>query len=228
MHVIGRLEFLSGGRGKGEVADLYGLPILLTRADPEGRLGGYWMRRAGNALKKGGVRRTVLPAGFGRWELLERFGLRGIDPAPLLRARAPELAVEALQGRGADPAKAVVALSGERADGEMFRCAAAVCTRVRRVVVDAEGGEELALRLRREFGLPVLPREHPAQLELRFRPCGGRREPNLELFGSAPWLDGLRLTVPELRKEDREALDVLTLLWERGRLPADGIKIHRN
>ena len=186
------------------------------------------MRRAGRVLKKGGVRRVILPAGFCRWELLERFGLQGIDPAPLLRARVSELAVEALRGRNEDPAKAVVALSGGRADGEMFRCAAALCTQVRRVVVDAEEGEGLALRLREEFGLPVLPPEHPAQLELRFRPHSGRREPRLELFGSAPWLDGLKLTAPGLAREDQQALDVLTLLWERGKLLHSGIKIHRN
>ena len=228
-NVIGRLEFVPGGRGRGELVSLYGLPVLQTRADPEGRFGEHRVRRAGRVMKRGGVRRTILPAGFNQWELLERFGLRHIDPAPLLRANAPELAVEALRGRDADPARATVALSGGRADGEMFRCAAALCLRVRRLVVDAEGGEDLAFRLREMFGIPVLPREHPAQLELCLHPGGRvRGEPRLEMFGQEPELEGLKLTAPGLDERDREALDVLALLWERGKLSLGEIKIHRN
>lgn len=227
--MIGRLEFSPRERGRGEVTDLYGLPILLARADPEGRFGGYRLRRAGRRLRKGGVVRTLLPAGFQNWELLESLGLRAIDPAPLLRASAPELVAEALRGRDIEPGKATVSLSGGRVDGEMFRCAAAVCLHVRRVVVAAPGGEGLARRLREEFGIPVLPPEHPAQLELRFQPPHRERgEPCLELYGPEPVLDGLKLTAPELAPEDREALDVMTLLWERGKLPDGGIKIHRN
>ena len=124
---------------------------------------------------------------------------------------------------------ATVALSGQRVDGEMLRCATALCARVRRVVVDADGGERLALRLREEFGLPVLPMEHPAQLELCFSPGKtGHRAPRLELFGRKPELDGLKLVAPGLAQEDRCALDVMTLLWERGKMPDGGIKINRN
>ena len=227
--MFGRLEFSPGGRGRGEVCNLYGLPILLTRADPEGRFGEHRLRRAGRVLKRGGVLRTLLPAGVEQWGLLERLGLQGVDPGPLLRATAPELTLEALRGRDVDPEKATVALSGGRADGEMFRCAAALCPRVRRIVVAAPGGEGLSRRLREEFGVPILPPEHPAQLELRLRPPQRERgEPRLELYGPNPALEGLKLTAPKLAAEDREALDVLTLLWERGKLPLDGIKINRN
>ena len=227
--MLGRLEFSAGGRGRGELTGLYGLPILLTRADPTGRFGEMRVRRAGRTMKKAGVVRTLLPTEFGEWALLEKLGLKGIDPAPLLRANAPMLAVEALRGRDTDPKQAAVVLSGGRADGEMFRCAAVLCSRVRRIVVDADGGEVLARRLREEFGIPVLPREHPAQLELRFSAAGTKREePRLELFGPRPELDGLKLVAPGLTEGDREALDVLTVLWERGKLPLNGIKIHRN
>ena len=227
--MIGRLEFVSGGRSWGEVGELYGLSILRMQVDPEGRFGVYRLRRAGRRLCRGGVLRTLLPEAFEGWELLRELGLKGVDPSPLLRAAAPELTLEALQQRDLDPKAATVALSGQRVDGEMLRCATALCARVRRVVVDADGGERLALRLREEFGLPVLPMEHPAQLELCFSPGKtGHRAPRLELFGRKPDLDGLKLVAPGLAQEDRCALDVMTLLWERGKLPYNGIKINRN
>ena len=228
-NVLGRLEFAPGGRGRGERDDLYGIPILTARADPEGILSRRRLCRAGRNLRRGGVVRTLLPKGFSQWELLERMGLRRVELGAFLQAQSPGLAVEALHGRDTDPRRATVALSGTRADEAMCRAALGLCPRVRRLVVDVPGGERLAHRLREEFGIPVLPAEHPAQLELRFQ-HGGRRqeEPFLELYGYTPHLDGLCLSVPELREEDREALDVLSVLWERGRLEPSRIKIHRN
>ena len=227
--MIGRLEFARGGRGRGVPGELYGIPVLLARADPEGRFGEYRLRRAGKGLRRGGVERTLLPEDFANWELLQELGLKGIDPSPLLRAAAPELALEALRQRDVDPRRATVALAGGRTDGGIFRCAAALCSKVRRIVVDVPGGERLALRLREEFGIPVLPPEHPAQLALCFQPEKTRREvPKLELFGRKPDLDGLKLVAPGLAQEDRCALDVLTFLWEWGKLPRNGIKIHGN
>ena len=227
--MLGRLEFIPGGWGRGELADLYGIPILTARADPEGILSRRRLYRAGRNLRRGGVIRTLLPKEFSQWELLEKMGLRRIDPGAFLKAQSPELAVEALYGRDTDPRRATVALSGTRADEGVCRAALKLCPKVRRLVVDVPGGERLAHRLREEFGIPVLPSDHPAQLELRFQP-GGRRqeEPFLELYGCTPRLDGLCLSVPDLREEEREALDVLSVLWERGRLEPARIKIHRN
>ena len=227
--MLGRVEFAPGGRGRGEHTDLYGIPILTVRTDPEGFFGRRRLCRAGWNLRRGGVVRTLLPKGFFQWELLEKMGLKQVDPGAFLRAQSAELAVEALRGRGTDPGRATVVLSGARADGEMLRAALELCPKVRRLVVDVPKGERLAYRLREEFGIPVLPADHPAQLDLRFQPgASSRQEPFLELYGCRPVLDGLRLSVPELREEDRETLDVLSVLWERGRLEPARIKIHRN
>ena len=68
--MLGRLEFSAGGRGRGELTGLYGLPILLTRADTTGRFGEMRVRRAGRTMKKAGVVRTLLPTEFGEWALL--------------------------------------------------------------------------------------------------------------------------------------------------------------
>ena len=229
MYMLGRVEFTPGGRGRGELSDLYGLTILSARADPEGFWGSHRLYRAGQTLRRGGVRRALLPKTFTQWTVLEKLGLRPVEPEPLLKECSPELAVEALRGRNVDPGRATVALSGTRTDGEMLRCAVRMCTSVRSLVIDAPQGQRLAHCLREEFGLPVLPADHPAHLAVRFQPCGGRTgEPFLELYGRTPELDGMRLSVPELGEEERDALDVLCVLWQRGRLEPSRIKIHRN
>lgn len=223
--MLGRLEFIPGGRGKGEVTDLYGLPLLRVRADPEGLFGERRLRRAGAALRRGGAVRTLLPANFDRWDLLERLGLRGVEPAPFLRAQAPVLALEVLKRRDLDPGRATVALAGARTDAELCRAAAALCPKVRSLVIDAPGGQRLAGQLREAFGIPVLPAAQPAQLALYFHPgVQERAEPLVELYGRAPRLDGLRLAAPELAEEDREDLAVLCALWERGRLDVHRLK----
>lgn len=227
--MLGRLEFTPGGRGRGEFTDLYGLPVLTARADPEGAWGSHRLCRAGRILRRSGVVRTLLPGSFTQWAMLERLGLRRVEPGPFLREQAPELALEALRNRDLDPGRATVALSGTRTDGGMMRCAARMCTSVRALVIDAPQGQRLAHCLREEFGLPVLPSDHPAHLAVRFQPCGGRREePFLELYGRTPELDGMKLFVPELGEEEREALDVLCVLWEGGKLDPSRVKIHRN
>lgn len=228
-HVLGRLEFAPGEWGRGEREELYGIPVLTARTDPEGIFGHRRLRRAGRNLRRGGVTRTLLPKGFSQWELLEKMGLQRIEPGAFLQAQSPGLTVEALYGRDTDPRRATVALSGTRTNAAMCRAAMELCPKVRRLVVDVPGGERLAHRLREEFGIPVLPSGHPAELELRFQPGGRRKkEPFLELYGYTPHLDGLSLSVLELREEEREALDVLSVLWERGRLEPSRIKIHRN
>lgn len=223
--MLGRLEFVPGARGKGEEVELYGLRFLRVRTDPEGRLGKYRLSRAGRTLYRGGTARVLLPRTFDRWELLERFSLRAVDPAPFLRAQAVKLALGALKRRDVDPVRATVALSGTRTDGELERTALELCSRVRRIVIAAPGGERLANRLREEFGVPVLPPGEQAQLDLRFHPgtrSGGG--PGLELYGRAPELGGLRPAYEGLAEEEREDLCLMCALWERGKLDPEGLK----
>lgn len=223
--MLGRLEFARGGWGKGEIADLYGLRVLHARADPEGLLGRQRVRRAGRALRRGGVVRALLPRQFGDWALLEELGLRPVLPDRFLKAHAPVLTVEALRRGDVDPRRATVALSGPRTDGELARAALALCPEVRRLVIAAPDGEKLARRLREEFGVPVLPPEVPAQLDLRFRPGGAERgERRLELYGRTPDLAGLTLSAPALAGEEREDLSLLSLLWEWRKLDTEGLK----
>lgn len=225
--MVGQLKYSVGGRGKPEWGRLYGLPVLRTRTDPGGWLGDHRLRRAGRTLRRGGVLRTLVPADFDRWPVWERYGLLPVDPSPLVRSQGGPLALEALRRQGIRPERATVALRGLRADRDMTLAAACLCTQVRHLVVTApRGGWELALWLRREFGVPVLPQNEEAQVALRFAPDSFvREELALELYGLHPDLAGLNLTVPDLEEEDRSDLPLLTALWEGGRLDKRDLKI---
>ena len=164
--MLGRLEFSTRGWERPRRDTLYGLEVLTVRADPEGWLGAARLRRAGRGLRRHGAQRTLAPAAFKGWPLLEECGLRQIDPSPLVRAQCLPLTVAALDRQGVAPDRATVALRGVRADRDMALAAARLCRAVRYLVIAApRGGEELARWLRQEFGIPVLPAEEPAQEE---------------------------------------------------------------
>lgn len=227
--MLGQLVF-DGGRGGPQRALLYGLPVLRCQADPEGFWGERRLKRAGRSLCAGGAVRALVPAGFDRWPLLLKLGLRPVDPGAFLRAQAAPLAASLLERQGLAPDRATVALRGRRADGEMLRAALSLCPRVRRLTISApQGGEELAAWLRREYGLPILPADAPAQAALLLQPGTEPEDANpcpaLTLFGPEPDLAGLRLSAPDLAPTDREDLPLLSALWEGGRLGPEQLKI---
>lgn len=227
--MLGQLVF-DGGRSRPKQALLYGLPVLRCQTDPEGFWGERRLKRAGRSLCAGGAVRALVPAGFDRWPLLLKLGLRPVDPGAFLRAQAAPLAASLLERQGLAPDRATVALRGRRADGEMLRAALALCPRVRRLTISApQGGEELAAWLRREYGLPILPADAPAQAALLLQPGTEPEDANpcpaLTLFGPAPDLAGLRLSAPDLAPTDREDLPLLSALWEGGRLGPEQLKI---
>lgn len=227
--MLGQLVF-DGGRSRPKQALLYGLPVLRCHTDPEGFWGERRLKRAGRSLYSGGVVRALVPPGFDRWPLLLALGLRPMDPGPFLRAHAAPLTASLLERHGLAPDRATVALRGRRADGEMLRAALALCPRVRRLTISApQGGEELAAWLRREYGLPILPADAPAQAALLLQPGTEPEDANpcpaLTLFGPEPDLAGLRLSAPDLAPTDREDLPLLSALWEGGRLGPEQLKI---
>lgn len=227
--MLGQLVF-DGGRSRPKQALLYGLPVLRCQTDPEGFWGERRLKRAGRSLCAGGAVRALVPAGFDHWPLLLKLGLRPVDPGAFLRAQAAPLAATLLERQGLSPDRATVALRGHRADGEMLRAALALCPRVRRLTISApQGGEELAAWLRREYGLPILPADAPAQAALLLQPGTEPEDANpcpaLALFGPEPDLAGLRLSAPDLAPTDREDLPLLSALWEGGRLTPGQLKI---
>lgn len=225
--LFGQLKFDHRGRGRVEQGELYGLPVLRSRTDPEGWWGEHRLRKAGRSLWQRGVLRTLVPSSFDRWDLLEEYGLIPVDPGAFLRAQSLPLTLGALEQEGVAPDRATVALRGLRADREMARAAISLCPKVRHLIISApKGGQELAAWLRWEFGVPILPQEERAEVALRFHPSGSwDTERTLELYGSCPNLGGLTLTAPALDEEDRADLPLLSALWEGGRLQTEGLKI---
>lgn len=230
--MLGQLILEDRGGGKAERAQLYGLTVLRARADPEGFWGQRRLRKAGRALRRGGVLRTLASPGFQQWELLETCGLVPVSPLAFLRAQGAPLALGALERQGLAPDRSAVTLRGERVDRELTRAAVELCPQVRHLVIDApRGGRELAAWLRREFGIPILPAEEPAPVSLGFGPRGepeGDREEegiHLSLYGARPDLAGLSVAAPSLAQEDQGQLPLLAALWEEGRLPPEMIKI---
>ena len=225
--MLGQLIFVPRGRGRAEQGRLYGLKVLRGTVDPAGFWGERRLKRAGKAFRTGGALRVLTPREFDLWPLLTPFGLRPVNPEPFVRAQAVPLALAALERRGLSPDRATVALRGRRACREMARAAAELCPAVRRLVVDApQGGQELALWLREEFGIPVLPPGEGGHAALRFQAeCPRVEEVSLDLYGPAPQLAGLTLAAPGLAEEDRGNLPLLAALWEGGKLGKTDIKI---
>lgn len=225
--MFGQLVYTAGGRGRPAPGRLYGLPVLRVEADPTGFWGERRLRRSARGLRRGGALRVLAPPDFARWPDLAAFGLRPVEPELFVRAQSAPLALAALERRGLAPGRATVALRGTRADRDMARTAAALCPLVRGLVIDApQGGKELALWLRREFGVPVLPKGERGEVALSFQEgCPVPEEASLELWGPRPRLAGLRLSAPELEEADRENLPLLAALWEGGRLAPQAIKI---
>ena len=222
--MFGQLVFCPEGRGQVERRELYGLTVLQTQVRP----GGFWeagrLGRSGRRLARAGVRRVLVPRGFAQWPLLERWGLREVDPVPLLRFCAPQVVLAALRRRGIAPETATVALRGRRVDRDMARCAGLLCPQVRQVAVNApQGGEALSLWLRREYGLPVQPDGEGVSLAVYFDPEGAGEE-DLLLWGARPRLGEVAVRGRGLAPEDRENLSLLAALWETGKLGSDGLE----
>lgn len=222
----GRVSYEAGGWGGVKVEERYGLPLLVGRVDPEGWFAQGRLRRAARGMSRRGVRRVLTPAEFDNWELLQPWQLAPVSPEPLVRFKAGEVALAALERIDTAPDRAAVALRAGRADRDMVRAACALCPRVRNLIIDApRGGRELADWLRREFGMPVLPPEEEGTLALRFEAGEERGEHTLCLYGLRPDLKGLSLCAPMLAEEERQDLALLNLLWERGRLRGEAVKI---
>lgn len=214
------------GRGRGEPVELGPLAALRwTVYAPKGLA--PWrlrrrLRKAERALIRAGAGRVILGPDFPWADRLTL--LRPVDPLPMLRACADVLALGALAAEGVSPHRGRVALSAPRLCPELEGAAERLCPLVRGLVIDAPGGEDYARYLQAKFGLPVSPVMAGADVTAAFGPGGGRWGRCVELYDGGT-LNGLALAAEGLDLPTDCAGQVLALLWERGEVKRDALRV---
>ncbi|MDE7242478.1 MAG: hypothetical protein K2O18_00650 [Oscillospiraceae bacterium] len=122
--------------------------------------------RGAKKLREAGVRNAVFPVDFPYTAQFIRQGICPVDPLPLRRTLAAPLARRRLEERGISPAKAVIAISAERAVREVIEAAKALAMSYRYVLLSVKrGGEDFARSLRREYGISLLLRPSAEQMD---------------------------------------------------------------
>ena len=225
--MVGELVCLrEKGRGRTERVRLGPLEavrrtVYVPEGLPEWRLARR-LRRAERELLAAHVGRVILRAGFPYGDRLR--WLRTVDPLPLWRGIADLLALRLLDAQGVPYRRGTVALSAPRLCAELQAAAQRLCPLVRGLLIDAPGGEDYARYLQAKFGLPVTPPAAGAVVTAAFGPGGGRWGQSLELYGQAD-LGGLTVTAEGLELPEDCRDQVLALLWERGEVKREQLKI---
>lgn len=211
--MLGRVTWGEGRKVRLEHERLLDLPLLTLELPVRTRGQERRVKKGARLLIEQRVTRVLMPPDFPLRPLLLEQGLRPVDTQALRCALAPAWVRAALADRGIRPEAAVLLLTGARESPDMARVAHQLCPLVRNLVIDVPGGGALAARLRREYGLPILPaRAARADLTLRF-------DPGPVLEGAAFML--ARADLPR----DCEILPLLSALWESGRVKTEEIKI---
>ena len=123
------------------------------------------VRLAGKRLRKQGVTRVVLPGGFPYGEELMRQGVAPVSTLNLRQETAARWVRAELEKRGQSVSLAQVAVTAERLSGSVVRTVTELSMRHRHLLLSVpRGGEELARRLRREYGVSL--RLNPTAEEL--------------------------------------------------------------
>ncbi|MDE6280421.1 MAG: hypothetical protein K2M15_01295 [Oscillospiraceae bacterium] len=228
MEMVGQLVCVrEKGRGRGEPVELGPLTALRwTVYAPEGLA--PWrlrrrLRKAERALVQAGAGRVILGQDFPWADRLAL--LRPVEPLPMLRACADVFALGALMAEGVSPHRGRVALSAPRLCPELEGAAERLCPQVRGLVIDAPGGEDYARYLQAKFGLPVAPAAAGANVTAAFGPGGGRWGRRVELYDGGT-LGGLALAAEGIDLPADCAGQVLALLWERGEVRREELRVH--
>lgn len=213
----GRRSVLSGERVRGMVLLRVQVPAPPRLREKALR---RRVRRAGEQLWEQGVNRVLVDSSFpdGLWEPLRQAGLAPVEVETLCREAAEPLVLALLEQRGTDPAKAAVCLRGGYALGAVQNAAVALARRVGRLIIDCPGrGQDLALWLRQEYGLPLVePGSMEPDVTAAFSPERGEGA-DLRLYGYTPDLGGLRLLPAEGElPPEFEPLPLLAALREGG------------
>lgn len=203
-------------------AQILGYPLAEVSLPPgneERRL-----RQGGRLLLRHGIRRVVTAPGLASRETLEALGLALVDPLPLCLSKAGDMVRFLL--REVPLRERRVALRGEAVSGPAWELAHALCPETGGLLLDFDrGGEDLARSLRSGYGAAPLPfGQALPQVTVEFSPRGSPSGRTLRLWGS-PDLAGLTLVPPGPLPPDLEALPLLALLWEAGRIRKEKIPV---
>lgn len=209
-----------------EETSLRGLHILRLGLDPDSMWMKRSVKRAGRILARSGARRILAPEDFSHWPLLERCGLREVEPVRFLRAQAAPLALAMLEKNGHRPERCAVALRGNRVDRGVERTAVELCARVRDVCISIpRGGEALQQILHREFGVAVRPDHGGVEGAVRYSP--DTRDDGakvLDLFGIQAEPGGLKIKISGLVQSDTPDLHLAAVLWEGGQVEREDLE----
>lgn len=228
--MVGRIIYRRE-KGKSGLALEYIGPLSVMTAtlwEPEGlspRRLERRLARVERTLARQGIGRVALPDGFPYGGRLKR--LRPVETLPFYRAVADMLALGALDRAGVPRSAGRIALSAPWLCPELAGAAERLCAQVRELVIDVPAeGEDYACLLHERYGLPVMPREAPADVTAAFGPGGGAaRGITLRLYGAEAELDGLEVTAPGLELPRDCTRPLLALLWEAGCIDRAGLRV---
>ncbi len=213
MVMLGWVTEGEGKRAKPKATQLLGLPLWKLELPVPGR---SWEKRAAKGLRllaAQRVTRVLTAPDCPHWSMLRQYGFRPVETRALRGALLPDWVARVMAARGIEPRRAVVCLRGGRETPDMERSAHRLCPLVRGLIIDVPGGGELAARLRREYGVPILPAGSVwADLTIRF-------EEGPVLEGAAFAWKGHPMP------QDCEVLPLLSALWECGRVKREDIAI---
>lgn len=211
--MLGWIRWGKGRRIRLEQERILSLPLLTLYLPEREREKERKVRKGARLLAEHRVTRVLLPPEFEWWPVLYGQRLRPVDTRALRCALAPVWVHAVLKAKKIPPEQAILCLKGEREEVDMERVARMLCPFVRNLIIDVPRGGFLAQRLRQEFGMPILP-------------VGSGAADLTVDFDSGPRLLGVRFMLKnEEMPNDCEALPLLSVLWETGRVKTEEIVI---
>lgn len=149
---------LTGEKYGVETVRILDLPFVRLTV-PEGKnpfLMRWMLRQGARALRRQGIQQAVFPAEYRFRELLEKEGIFPVSTRKLREEIAAEWISQILRSRGMGAAQTTVAVEAELLSAEVVRTVTELSLRHRYVyLLVPRGGEILARRLRREYGVSL-------------------------------------------------------------------------
>lgn len=185
--MYGMLVWTEDGKRGLERREILRLPFLCAVVRRRPRMPEGLIRRrvvrAAKALYKQGAGRIVTPEDFAYGEELKQSGLSPVSTLYLRRELAADWVDAELAQRGMRPAGTKAAVYADQITGELVRTVTELSLRHRYVALCVpRGGEELARRLRREYGVSLELARNGGELEgagavAAFSPAEGIEHP---------------------------------------------------